>query len=230
MDADPIRMSERGELVHGHQDIDHSEKNSMNSVIEVIRKRKSVRLYENKPIPREIIETIVEAAHNAPFMSDKRYQPWRFVVVQDQEFKQQVVQTVEPVREMFVGRLKDTQPEGYERAMKQYAINDPEDLIFYSAPTVIYVIAPAVNSVGSAMVCENIMIAADSYGLGSCYVGFGSLVTGNPEVVQALELTKDERIYGPVILGYPKANPNEIEASTLAELRPLKKEPRVKWI
>jgi nitroreductase len=204
---------------------------TMNKTIEAINNRRSVRLYEQKPVPKEVVNTIIEAAQNAPFMSDQRYQPWRFVVVEDPEFKQKLVQTIEPIRSKFVERLKETQPETYERAQKQYGIyDDPSDLIFYSAPVVIYVIAPAVNSVGSAMVCQNIITAAGSLGLGSCYVGFGSLVQSNADVVEALELTDDERIYGPVILGYPKADPSESQASALAELRPIKKESVIKWI
>jgi nitroreductase len=203
----------------------------MNPVIETIKKRQSVRLYEQKPIPKEIINTIIEAAHQAPFMSDQRFQPWRYVVVEDPEFKQKLVQTIEPIRSKFVENLKETQPEAYERAEKQYGIYDEsDDLIFYSAPVIIYVIAPAVNSVGSAMVCQNIITAAGSLGLGSCYVGFGGLVKSNPDVVRALELTDDERIYGPVVLGYPKVNPSESQVSTLAELRPKKKEPMIIWL
>jgi len=203
----------------------------MNPVIETIKKRQSVRLYEQKPIPKESISTIIEAAHQAPFMSDERFQPWRFVVVEDPEFKQKLVQTIEPIRSKFVENLKETQPEAYERAKKQYEIMDePNDLIFYSAPVIIFVIAPAINSVGSAMVCQNIITAAGSLGLGSCYVGFGALVKSNADVVQALELTDDERIYGPVVLGYPKVNPSESQVSTLADLRPKKKEPMIKWI
>ena len=201
-----------------------------NPVIEVIKKRQSVRLYE-KPVPREIIKTIIEAAHHAPFMSDERYQPWRFVVVEDIEFRQQLVQSAELTRAMFVERLKETQPEMYEMAERQYGIyDDPNDLIFYSAPVIIYVIAPAANSVGSAMVCQSIITAAGSYGIGSCYVGFGGLVKSKADVVKALELTEDERIYGPVIIGYPKANPRESQVKALAELRPKKRAPVVKWI
>jgi hypothetical protein len=48
------------------------------------------------------------------------------------------------------------------------------------------------------------MLATVSLGLGSCYVGFGSMVKGDADVVQALELKDDERVYGPIVLGYPK--------------------------
>jgi len=59
----------------------------MNPVIETIMKRQSVRLYEPKPIPKDILNTIIEAGNKAPFMSEKRYQPWRFVVVEDPEYR-----------------------------------------------------------------------------------------------------------------------------------------------
>jgi nitroreductase len=127
--------------------------------------------------------------------------------------------------------MKETQPEMYEQAMKLYeAMDEPKDLIYYSAPVIIFVIAPARNSVGSAMVCQNIITAAGSLGLGSCYVGFGAMVTQNDDIVQTLELKEGERIFGPVLLGYPNINPSESQASALAELRPKKKEPTIKWI
>lgn len=216
----------------------------MNLVIETIKKRQSVRLYEQKPIPKDIINTIIEAGNLAPSTGAEKeveeggkkrkiinYQPWRFVVVEDPEFKQKLFQTTEPIRSNFYEGLKETMPEMYEQAMKLYEVmEEPKDLVFYSAPVILFVIGPARNSVGCAMVCENIMLAAVSLGLGSCYVGFGSMVTHDADVVQTLELQDGERIYGPIVLGYPKVDPSESQVSTLAELRQKKKEPIIKWI
>ena len=127
--------------------------------------------------------------------------------------------------------LKKTVPEMYEQAMKlSEVMEEPKDLVFYSAPVIIYVIGPASNSIGCAMVCENIMLAAVSFGLGSCYVGFGAMVKSNADVLQALGLTDKERIYGPIVLGYPKVNPSERQSSILEELRSKKKRPTIKWI
>jgi nitroreductase len=110
------------------------------------------------------------------------------------------------------------------------ALDDPKDPIYYSAPAIIFVIGPAMNNVCCSLACENMMIAATSLGLGSCYVGFGALVKGNADVVKTLELTKDERIYGPILLGYPKVNPSAQVANALASIGPKKKEPIIKWI
>jgi len=216
----------------------------MNHVIDTIKKRKSVRLYDQKPIPKDIINTIIEAGNLAPSTGDVKvveeggkkrrifnYQPWRFVVVEDPEFKQRLFQTIEPIRSKFYEGMKENMPEMYERGMKlREALDEPKDLIFYSAPVILYVIGPPGNSIGCAMACENIMLAAVSLGLGCCYVGFGAMVTGDADVVQALELEEGERIYGPILLGYPKPDPSESQVSTLAEIRPEKKGPTIKWI
>lgn len=194
-------------------------------MIEAICSRRSVRAYEPKPIPREIIDTIIEAGNMAP--STYPFQPWRFVVVQDPEFRQKLVQTTFPIWKKAFENMKDD-PEFsgyYEKAMRLYEVMDePKDLVYYSAPIIIFVIGPASNTVDCALACENMMIAAQSYGLGSCYVGFGSMVTGDADVVQALELTDNERIYGPILIGYPK------DLSEERALRMEKKGPTVKWI
>jgi nitroreductase len=73
----------------------------MNPVIEAIKNRQSIRAYEPKPVPRDIINTIIEAGNQAPSQGrmvkgETLFQPWRFVVVEDREFKQKLVQTTLP--------------------------------------------------------------------------------------------------------------------------------------
>jgi len=205
----------------------------MNPVIEAINNRMSIRSYKPKPIPKDIINTIIEAGNQAPSRGRQEkgsneflFQPWRFVVVEDPEFKQKLVQTTLPFWKNMTESMKETHPEIYENVMMQYeAMPEPKDMVYYSAPVILFVIGLKSFAVSCALACENIMIAATSFGLGSCYVGFGAMVTGNADVVQALELKDDERIYGPILLGYPKDEP-----SALASIRPKKKEPMIKWI
>jgi nitroreductase len=215
-----------------------------NHVIETIKKRKSVRLYEQKQVPTDILYTIIEAGNLAPSTGNEKlveeggkktkitnYQPWRFVVVEDPEFKQKLFQTIEPIRANFYDSMKETMPDMYAQGMKLYEVMDePKDLVFYSAPVILYVIGPTKNNIGCAMVCENIMLAAVSLGLGSCYDGFGAMVKHNADVVKTLELKEGERIYGHILLGYPKLDHSERQINTLAELRQKKKEPIIKWI
>ncbi|MEJ2243812.1 MAG: nitroreductase family protein, partial [Candidatus Bathyarchaeota archaeon] len=53
----------------------------MNPVIEAINGRRSVRAYDSKPIPEDILKQIIDAGNQAPYTSMTRSQPWRFVVV-----------------------------------------------------------------------------------------------------------------------------------------------------
>jgi len=110
-------------------------------------------------------------------------------------------------------------------------MDKPKDVIYYNAPVIIFVIGPATGgTVSCALACENMMIAATSFGLGTCYTGFGALVKGNAEVVKALELKETEQIYGPILLGYAKNNPSDAVSRALERICPIKKEPVTKWI
>lgn len=206
----------------------------MNPVIEVIKKRRSIRAYKSKPIPRDIINTIIEAGNQAPSAGREEegseeylFQPWRFVVVEDPTFKQQLVETAMPIWKRFIDTIEETQPKLYENIMRLYQLKpEPKDMVYHSAPVILFIIGPKANAVSCALACENIMLAATSLGLGSCYVGFGMMVTGNTEIVQALELTDGERIYGPIVLGYPKDDPNVRFMDSHGRYV----EPKIKWI
>jgi len=55
------------------------------------------------------------------------------------------------------------------------------------------------------MVCQNIMLAARSLDIGSCWVYFGQLPLDDQEVRSALEMKEGEKVYGPILVGYPQA-------------------------
>lgn len=50
---------------------------------EVLKKRLSIRRFQDKPVPREVVESLLEAAFLSPSSYNKR--PWHFVVVDDKE-------------------------------------------------------------------------------------------------------------------------------------------------
>jgi nitroreductase len=123
--------------------------------------------------------------------------------------------------------MKEMDPSLYENVMNLYEVlPESKDLIYYSAPVILFVIGPKANAVSCALACENIMLAATSLGLGSCYTGFGAMVTGNSEIVQALELIDGERIYGPILLGYPKDAPEK----SFMNQHDSYVEPTIQWI
>jgi nitroreductase len=189
----------------------------MNPVIENMKKRRSIRSYDTKPVPRDILNMLIEAANDAP--SAMNTQPWRFVVVENPEFKKKMVEIVKPKALEIFNTLRESNPERHQIVMRRFA--ELPDPIYYSAPAVIFVIGLNARAADSCnLACENIMLAAESLGLGSCYVKMGSLIADNPEMSQALDFKKDELLFGPILIGYAKEIPEP----------PAKNAPVVKWI
>jgi hypothetical protein len=64
------------------------------------------------------------------------------------------------------------------------------------------------------------MLAAHALGIGSCYVGWGSLILDEPELVGLLELKGNDSLAGPIVMGFVDKTPDT----------PSRDEPRVKWL
>lgn len=205
----------------------------MNAVLEAIHSRRSVRAYLDRPVEKELLEAIIDAGNWAP--TGNNLQRWRFVVVQDKQFIQRLVAAATPTWQGFSDYvLKGTDDYtrayftdfwsrclGWPQQPFEDAIRQAREYpagVFWEALVIIYVIGTDVYE--SSMVCENMVLAAQSLGLGICIVGFGQAVTRDPQVVEALEITGNEKIYGPVVFGYPRIVPEP----------PPKKPPVVKWI
>lgn len=69
-------------------------------------KRRSVRQFSDKPVPKEVIENIVMAAASAPSGAHK--QPWSFCVVSDPELKARIREAAEKEEyENYHGRMSE---------------------------------------------------------------------------------------------------------------------------
>jgi nitroreductase len=186
----------------------------MNQVLETIIARRSVRFYKPDAVPREAIEQIIAAGNQAPTGTQ---QQWRFVVAISIDFRKKLADLARPRYEKWMLNA----PEAFKarRAQIDKVAKDPA---YYSAPAVVFVIGKGVTAdADCAMVCENMMLAATSLGLGSCWVYFGQLPVDDADIKAALELSEGEKVFGPILLGYP--------ADNLPPRAP-KKPPTVKWV
>jgi nitroreductase len=186
----------------------------MNQVIETILKRRSVRFFRSKTISRPDIEAIINAGNHAPTGSQ---QSWRFVVAENADFRKKLGDLAMPRYKKWM----ENAPEPFKtlRSRIDSLLSDP---VYYSAPVIIFVIGKSKTADSDCpMVCENMMLAATSLGIGSCWVFFGQIVQDEPSVRAALDLQEGEKIYGPIVFGYAE--------DKLPERAP-KKAPSVKWI
>ena len=67
---------------------------------EIIKKRESVRSYEDRSIPGKKLEKVLEAARLAPSASNR--QPWKFIVVREKQRRQELAEAANG--QTFVGQ------------------------------------------------------------------------------------------------------------------------------
>jgi nitroreductase len=145
-------------------------------VIEAIRKRYSCRAYQDRPVEKEKLEQIFEAARLAP--SAKNLQDWRFVVVTDKENKHKLVKA----------------------ANNQKFLEDASVIIVAcSNCNEIMRCGQAIGPIDIAIALEHIALQAAELGLATCWIG-----SFYPEKVRPiLGIPEDIAIIELMALGYP---------------------------
>ena len=135
----------------------------------LIRERRSIRKYKNKPVSKELVQRVLDSGCWAP--SGKNYQNWRFFVLtgakRDAYLKYSQKSWVN-IKEFLQKRLKPSLYEFTERFF--YTLGD--------APVVILCYTKndpnekELTSIGSVyMAVQNILLAAQAHGLGTCAMG-----------------------------------------------------------
>jgi nitroreductase len=171
----------------------------MNDVLINIYTRRSVRDYKPDDVPDEILKELINAGTYAPSAVNR--QPWRFVVIKDRDMISRLS-----------ARAKKTLLEHAEKAtdphVKQMlgAMRMPEFNIFYNAPVLVLIFAaPDAYSpeYDCALAAENMMLAARSLGIGSCWIGFGMPLGSDKEVLDELKVPANHKLMAPLIFGYP---------------------------
>lgn len=143
----------------------------MNEIVKTIIERRSQRTYTSEPVKKEDLEVIVEAGLYAP--SAFNQQPWHFSVIQDASLLDELSFEAKEVGKTF----KNEQV----KAMS----NNEKFHVFYNAPAAI-IVSVEKNKIEAELDCavatQNMLLAAQALGLGSCWIGFvGFLFKGNPE-------------------------------------------------
>ncbi len=77
------------------------------ALFEILRRRRSVRMFDDRPVSRAAIEWLVRCAHTAPSGANK--QPWRFVCVQDPAVKARIRAGAEAEEREFYARRANEQ-------------------------------------------------------------------------------------------------------------------------
>lgn len=147
------------------------------TVYETIEARRSVRKYEEKEIPKDVLERVLNAARLAPSASNR--QDWKFILVKEPELKQKVAEAAR--NQTFIAEA--------DVIIAGVSLN-PDRLMSCEVP------AYAVD-LGIAM--EHIALAAVEEGLGTCWIG----AFNQKQVKELLGIPAEYKVVELMPLGYP---------------------------
>jgi nitroreductase len=158
------------------------------SLFDLILSRRSIRSYESKEIPQEILSQILEAGRQAPSAVNR--QPIRFVVVTDAEAKNEISSG------LFGKHVK----------------NAPVVIVGCADEKSLLTGKWAV--VDATIALQNMVIAAWSFGVGSCWIGSFS----EEKVKKFLKIPDKWKVVALLTLGYPAEQPKAKNRKPFEEL------------
>ena len=166
----------------------------MTSFSELARQRFSQRAYDpSRPIPKQLLEEILETAHFAPSAANK--QPWEIVVIQTPDMLDRIHAAY--TRDWFLAApcviaLKGKTSQAWVRAYDGFNALETD----------------------LAILMDHLTLAAADLGLGTCWIAHFE-----PTVLaEALSLTSDERVVAISPLGWA---PSDFKPPTQKTRKPL---------
>lgn len=126
--------------------------NTDNSTVEAIISRRTIRSFEETPLPREVIEKLLECAMWAP--SGRNSQACHVRVLTDKK-------ALDRLNTDFKNKVGWDTP-----AYTRWEVNP----VYQGAPAMFFIFAKTKDAMNGGIMVENIAIAAQSMGLGSCII------------------------------------------------------------
>jgi nitroreductase/NAD-dependent dihydropyrimidine dehydrogenase PreA subunit len=210
-------------------------------VVELIHGRRSMRRFEDRPVEKEDVEKLLEAARFAP--SGHNEQPTEFVVIQDKEALDEIrALTFEALKKMMgsfkspigrmmmgfmIGKRKAAMLGGFAPEVDALPslYEGGKDLVLNHAPTLILFVgddAAMSPLIDANLALQNATLAAEAMGLGCFYTGFITVACDRDRSIpEYLSLPDTHKIFGGLGVGYPR-----VKYKSWPERNPAK----VKWV
>jgi len=169
----------------------------MNQVIETLKQHRSYRKYENKPVPKEMVEAILDSAQAAPSWANG--QQVTVILVEDTARKERLAELCgnqQHIKEapIFLVFCMDFYRTELAANLENTAFGaaDQSDLLL-------------VGATDAGIALANAITAAESLGLGT--VPIGGIRRNAPEVVEYLQLPKYVLPISGLSIGFPAEDP-----------------------
>jgi len=174
----------------------------MQSFLELVRHRQSDRAYLDKPVEKEKIDRILEAARLAPSACNS--QPWKFIVVTDPEKRLQVADATS-------NKLL---------SMNHFTKQAPVQLIVieersnFTSSFGGWLTDKHYPHIDLGIAAAHIALAATDEGLGSCIIGW----CDEKKVQKILDIPRNKRVVLVILLGYSAQPLHEKKRKTKEEI------------
>jgi nitroreductase/NAD-dependent dihydropyrimidine dehydrogenase PreA subunit len=187
-----------------------------------LRARRSIRVYQKKPVPRETLVKLIDIARHAP--SGHNTQPVRWHVIYDSTkipvLAAQVVDWMEfllggDMRELALNLHMDRAVDTWKRGIDGVLRQAPHLIVAHGEKEERS--APA----GCTIALTHLDLAAPSFGVGVCWAGYFTAAAQTwPPLQQMLGLPEGHQVFGTMMVGYPKFEYHRL---------PLRNEPVITW-
>jgi len=191
------------------------------TVYKTIFARRDVRRFLSSPVPSEVIERILLAAHHAPSVGFM--QPWNFILIRDPRKKNQIKEAFRLARgqeaEQFLGERKNLylslKLEGIEEAPVNICVTC--DSTRHGPAVLGRSLIPQTDIYSTCCAIQNLWLAARAEGLG---VGWVSILS-EEQLREILEIPSHVTPVGYLCLGYPERFEPKPELETVGWLNRL---------
>jgi nitroreductase len=170
---------------------------------ELLRKRRSVRDYDEKEVPLETLMEIINESCLAPSSSNR--QPWHFIIVTNKDVIRRL--SDESKRNLLhdLDRNPASPSISYEAILRDEHFN-----VFYNALSLVFIVGPKELlsiQVDCALAACYFMFSACARGLATCWIGLGRFIK-DPELLDLIGMPDDHMIVAPIVIGYAKGIPD----------------------
>jgi nitroreductase len=152
-------------------------------IIEAIKDRRSIRRFEDKPVPDELVRKIIEAGQWAPSACNR--QDWKYIVIDEKAVKEEIIRNTSAY---FVGKAP---------LLIMVLYSNRTDNLEYKD-----------HLLSAAMAIQNMQLAAYSLGIGACCV---NNLPVKSKLRRILNIPRHYDPVALLCLGFPKSQPKPLK-------------------
>ena len=159
--------------------------------IDCIRKRRTVRLFQQRPVPHDILLELVDLARLSPSASNR--QPLEYIIVENDSQKDELFKQL-----AWAGHVQPKRnPPANKRPVAYIIILIQKEISFGNF-----------GPIDAAAAIQSILLSACSHGIGTCWLG----ATQREKIRDLFSIPDNYEINSVVALGYPTEHPQSEDA------------------